>query len=126
MISSLRYPAEAFQCDVSSDAEIDQLFAKLTERFGRLDTLVHSVAFAPAEDLKNDFLNTSREGFRIALDVSAYSLIAVSRAAAPLMTNGGSIMTMTYFGSEKVMPSYNVIGVPKATLEANFRFLPSH
>src|SRR5260221_1124419 len=115
--------AEAFQCDVSNDAEIDQLFAKLRERFGRLDALVHSVAFAPAEDLKGDFLNTSREGFRIALDVSAYSLIAVSRAAAPLMTNGGSIMTMTYFGSEKVMPSYNVMGVAKAALEANVRYL---
>src|SRR6266481_5776898 len=118
--------AEAFQCDVSNDAEIDQLFAKLRERFGRLDTLVHSVAFAPAEDLKGDFLNTSREGFRIALDVSAYSLIAVSRAAAPLMTNGGSIMTMTYFGSEKVMPSYNVMGVAKAALEANVRYLAAN
>src|SRR5260370_10582563 len=115
--------AEAFQCDVSSDAEIDQLFAKLRERFERLDALVHSVAFAPAEDLKNDLLNTSREGFRIALDVSAYSLIAVSRAAAPLMTNGGSISTMTYFGAEKVMPSYNVMGVAKAALEATVRYL---
>src|SRR5258707_2381538 len=115
--------AEAFQCDVSSDADIDQLFAKLRERFERLDALVHSVAFAPAEDLKNDFLNTSREGFRIALDVSAYSLIAVSRAAAPLMTNGGSIMTMTYFGSEKVMPSHNVLCVAKTPLEANVRYL---
>src|SRR5437588_5830566 len=115
--------AEAFQCDVSSDTEIEQLFEQLKQRFGQLDVLVHSVAYAPAEELKNDFLNTSREGFRIAHDVSVYSLIAVSRAAAPLMTNGGSIITMTYFGAEKVMPSYNVMGVAKAALEATVRYL---
>src|SRR5919202_4511053 len=85
--------AEAFQCDVSSDAEIDQLFQQLKSRYGKLHTLVHSVAYAPADELKNDFVQTTREGFRIAHDVSVYSLIAVSRAAAPLMTEGGSIIT---------------------------------
>ncbi|HEV3315718.1 MAG TPA: enoyl-ACP reductase [Candidatus Angelobacter sp.] len=115
--------AEAFQCDVSNDSEIEKLYGDLKERYERIDTLVHSVAHALAEDLKGDFVNTSREGFRIAHDVSVYSLIAVSRAAAPLMTNGGSIITMTYFGAEKVMPSYNVMGVAKAALEATVRYL---
>jgi enoyl-[acyl-carrier protein] reductase I len=115
--------AEAFQCDVSHDCEIEKLYRELKERYERIDTLVHSIAFAPPEELKGDFLNTSREGFRIAHDVSVYSLIAVSRAAAPLMTNGGSIITLTYFGAEKVMPSYNVMGVAKAALEATVRYL---
>lgn len=115
--------AEGFQCDVSSDAEIERLFAQLKERYGRLDALAHCVAFAPAEDLKGDFLNTSREGFRIAHDISAYSLIAVTRAAAPLMTEGGSVITLTYFGAEKVVPGYNVMGVAKASLEATVRYL---
>jgi enoyl-[acyl-carrier protein] reductase I len=115
--------AEAYQCDVSSDAEIDALFATVKEKHGKLDVLVHSVAFAPSEDMKNDFLQTSRDGFRIAHDVSVYSLIAVSRAAAPLMTSGGSILTMTYYGSTKVIPRYNVMGVAKAALEATVRYL---
>jgi enoyl-[acyl-carrier protein] reductase I len=115
--------AEAFQCDVSSDAEIDAVFAKLKDRYGKIDTLVHSVAFAPSEELKNPFLQTSREGFRIAHDVSVYSLIALSRAAAPLMTDGGSIITMTYYGAEKVVPHYKVMGVAKAALEATVRYL---
>jgi enoyl-[acyl-carrier protein] reductase I len=115
--------AEAFMCDVSNDAEIDQLFAKLKERYGKINTVVHSVAFAPADELKNDFVNTTREGFRIAHDVSVYSLIAVSRAAVPLMEDGGSIITMTYFGAEKVVPHYNVMGVAKAALEATVRYL---
>jgi len=115
--------AEAFQCDVSNDSEIEKLFGALKERYERIDTLVHSVAYALPEDLKGDFVNTSREGFRIAHDVSVYSLIAVSRAAAPLMTNGGSIITLSYFGAEKVMPSYNVMGVAKAALEAAVRYL---
>ena len=95
----------------------------MKEKHGKLDILVHSVAFAPAEDMKNDFLDTSREGFRIAHDVSVYSLIAVSRAAAPLMTDGGSIITLTYYGSTKVIPRYNVMGVAKAALEATVRYL---
>ena len=115
--------AEAFQCDVSHDGEIEKLYGALKERYERIDTLVHSVAFAPPEELKGDFVNTSREGFRIAHDVSVYSLIAVARAAAPLMSNGGSIITLTYFGAEKVMPSYNVMGVAKAALEATVRYL---
>jgi enoyl-[acyl-carrier protein] reductase I len=115
--------AEAFQCDVSKDDEIHALFAELKERYGKLDILVHSLAFAPPDELKNDFLQTSREGFRMALDISAYSLIAVSRAAAPLMIDGGSIMTLTYLGSEKVVPHYNVMGVAKAALESSVRYL---
>jgi enoyl-[acyl-carrier protein] reductase I len=115
--------AEAFQCDVSNDCEIEKLYGELKERYERIDTLVHSVAYALPEDLKGDFVNTSREGFRIAHDISVYSLIAVARAAAPLMTNGGSIITLTYFGAEKVMPSYNVMGVAKAALEATVRYL---
>ncbi len=115
--------AKTFQCDVSSDAEIETLFAQLKETYGTLHTIVHAVAFAPAEEIKNDFLLTSREGFRIAHDVSVYSLIAVSRAAVPLMTEGGSIITLTYYGSTKVFPNYNVMGVAKAALEATVRYL---
>jgi enoyl-[acyl-carrier protein] reductase I len=115
--------AESYRCDVASDAEIEQLFEKLRARYGKLHVVVHSVAFAPAEELKNDFVLTTREGFRIAHDVSVYSLIAVSRAAAPLMTEGGSIMTLTYYGAEKVVPRYNVMGVAKAALEATVRYL---
>jgi enoyl-[acyl-carrier protein] reductase I len=117
--------AEAFQCDVSSDAEIEQTFAGFKERYGKLDVLVHSIGFAPPDELKNDFLLTSREGFRVAHDVSVYSLIALSRAAAPLMTEGGSIITLTYYGAEKVVPHYNVMGVAKAALEATVRYLAS-
>src|SRR5574340_467975 len=115
--------AEGFQCDVSADAEIERLFAQLQERYGKLHVLVHSIAFAPAEELKREFLLTSREGFRIAHDVSVYSLIALVRAAAPLMTEGGSVITLTYYGSEKVVPNYNVMGVAKAALEASVRYL---
>ncbi len=115
--------AEPFQCDVSRDDEIEQLFQQLKSRFGKIDVLVHSVAYAPPEALKSDFVQTSREAFRIAHDVSVYSLVAVARAAAPLMTDGGSIMTMTYYGAEKVVPHYNVMGVAKAALEASVRYL---
>jgi enoyl-[acyl-carrier protein] reductase I len=118
--------ALGLQCDVSSDAEIDSLFATLKEQYGNLNILVHAVAYAPAEDLRGEFVNTSREGFRVAHDVSVYSLIAVSRAAAPLMTDGGSIITLTYFGAEKVVPNYNVMGVAKASLEATVRYLASN
>ncbi|MGA3135352.1 MAG: enoyl-ACP reductase [Terracidiphilus sp.] len=115
--------AAGFQCDVSNDAEIETLFAALQQKYGKLDILVHAVAFAPAEELRGEFLLTTREGFRIAHDVSVYSLIAVSRAVAPLMTDGGSIITLTYFGSVKVVPNYNVMGVAKAALEATVRYL---
>ena len=115
--------AEAFMCDVSDDKQIESLFNTLKSRYSTLHTLVHSVAFAPADELKNDFVQTTREGFRIAHDVSVYSLIAVARAAAPLMTAGGSIITLTYYGAEKVVPHYNVMGVAKAALEATVRYL---
>ncbi len=115
--------SQAFQCDVSRDEEIAHLFEQLKARYGKLDALVHSLAFAPAEDLKGEFVDTSREGFRIALDISAYSLVALARAARPLMTEGGSIMTLTYYGAEKVVPKYNVMGVAKAALEASVRYL---
>jgi enoyl-[acyl-carrier protein] reductase I len=117
--------AEGFQCDVSADAEIDALFAQLKERYGKLDVVVHAVAFAPAEAMHGDFLDTSREAFKIAHDVSVYSLIAVARAAAALMPDGGSIITLTYYGAEKVVPHYNVMGVAKAALEATVRYLAS-
>jgi enoyl-[acyl-carrier protein] reductase I len=113
----------ALQCDVSVDAEIDAAFAQIREAFPVIHTVVHSVAFAPQDALKNDFLMTKREEFRIAQDVSVYSLIAISRAAAPLMTEGGSIITLTYYGSQKVFPNYNVMGVAKAALEATVRYL---
>jgi len=115
--------AEAFQCDVSFDGEIDRLFAALKERYQKIDALVHSIAFAPADELKGAFLDTSRDGFRIAHDVSVYSLIVLARAAAPLLTDGGSILTLTYYGSEKVVPHYNVMGVAKAALECSVRYL---
>jgi enoyl-[acyl-carrier protein] reductase I len=115
--------AQGFMCDVSKDEEIDRLFAALQDRYGKLHTVVHSVAYAPADELKGDFVNTTREGFRIALDVSVYSLIAVAHAAAPLMPDGGSILTMTYYGAEKVVPHYNVMAVAKAALECSVRYL---
>ncbi|HEY6305656.1 MAG TPA: enoyl-ACP reductase [Candidatus Angelobacter sp.] len=115
--------AEGFQCEVSNDTEIDQLFSQLKERYGRLDALAHCIAYAPAEDMKGDFLNTTREGFRIAHDTSVYSLIALARGGAPLMTEGGSVITLSYFGAEKVVPGYNVMGVAKASLEATVRYL---
>lgn len=115
--------ATGFQCDANIDSDVERLSADLKQSYGRIDVLVHSIANAPTEELKGDFLNTSREGFHIALNTSAYSLIALSRAVAPLMTDGGSIMTLTYLGSEKVMPSYNVMGVAKAALESSVRYL---
>lgn len=115
--------AEAYMCDVSKDEDITRLFTQLKDRHGKLHVVVHSVAFAVAEDLKGEFINTSREGFRIAHDVSVYSLIAVARGAAPLMEDGGSIMTMTYYGAEKVMADYKIMGVAKAALESTVRYL---
>jgi len=113
----------AFQCDVTKDEEIDRLFAEVSAAFPKIDILIHSVAYAPADAIKNDFLLTSREDFRVAHDVSVYSLIAVSRRAAPLMSAGGSILTLTYYGAEKVFPNYNVMGVAKAALESSVRYL---
>lgn len=111
-------------CDVSRDDEIDAVFNKLKEAWGGLDILVHSVAFATKEELKGMYADTTREGFRIALDVSAYSLVALAKRAYLLMEGrGGSIITMTYLGSERVLPNYNVMGVAKAALEASVRYL---
>jgi enoyl-[acyl-carrier protein] reductase I len=115
--------ASGFQCDLSSDTEIEALFATLKKKFGKLDILVHAVAFAPAADMHAEFINTSRDGFRTAMEVSVFSLIAVSRAAAPLMTEGGSIMTLSYYAAEKVVPNYNVMAVAKAGLESTVRYL---
>ena len=112
-------------CDVSDDAQIAAVFATLTDRWGgELDAVVHSVAFAAREDLKGRFLDTSRQGFHLALDVSAYSLVALARAAEPLLAaRRGSLVTMTYYGAEKVFPHYNVMGIAKAALEACVRYL---
>ena len=115
--------ASGFQCDLSSDTEIEALFTTLKEKFGKLDILVHAVAFAPAADMHAEFINTSRDGFRTAMEVSVFSLIAVSRAAAPLMSEGGSIMTLSYYAAEKVVPNYNVMAVAKAGLESTVRYL---
>ncbi len=110
-------------CDVSKDEEIAAVFKTVGERFGKLHLLLHSVAFAPKESLEGEFINTSREAFRVAHDVSAYSLVALACSAAPLMTEGGSIVAMTYYGAQKVVPRYNVMGVAKAALEASARYL---
>ena len=110
-------------CDVTKDDEIAGIFKALGDKLGRLDLLLHSVAFAPKEALEGEFLNTSREAFRIAHVVSAYSLVALARAAAPLMSAGGSILALSYYGAQKVVPHYNVMGVAKAALEASTRYL---
>jgi len=111
-------------CDVTKDDQIRAVFDTVRSNFGHLDILVHAIAFANKEDLKSDFLNTSREGFRLAQDVSAYSLTVLARHAAPLMEGRpGSILTLTYYGAEKVIPRYNVMGVAKASLEASVRYL---
>ena len=115
--------AKAFACDVGSDTEIASLMQQVQKEFGRLDFLVHSLAFAPREELTGQFINTTRQGFATALDVSAYSLVAVARAAMPLMTEGGSIVTLSYLGAERVVPHYNVMGVAKAALECSVRYL---
>jgi enoyl-[acyl-carrier protein] reductase I len=114
-------------CDVTSDQQIADVVAAIDREFGGLDFLVHAAAFAPQAELKNPFVETSRDGFRIALDVSAYSLIALTRAVLPLMERrgGGSVVTLTYLGSQRVFTNYNVMGVAKAALEASVRYLAS-
>ncbi|MCC6354321.1 MAG: enoyl-ACP reductase [Verrucomicrobiae bacterium] len=111
------------QCDVSRDDEIAGFFDLVRSRAGRVDLVLHSVAFAPREALEGRFVDTTRQAFAVAHDISAYSLVAVSRAAAPLMAEGGSIVTLSYYGAEKVVPHYNVMGVAKAALEASVRYL---
>jgi enoyl-[acyl-carrier protein] reductase I len=115
--------SSAYQVDVESDASLDAFGAALKADFGRVDCLVHSIAFAPAAELKGRFLDTSREGFQIAHSVSVYSLIAAAQRVVPLMTNGGSILTLTYLGATRAFPRYNVMGVAKASLEATVRYL---
>ena len=115
--------ASACVCDVGDDSQIDAMMKQVAQKLGRVDFLIHSLAFAPREELTGEFVNTTRQGFATALDVSAYSLIAVTRAAVPLMTEGGSVVTLTYLGSERVVPHYNVMGVAKAALEATVRYL---
>lgn len=110
-------------CDVTKQEEVEQAFARVGEEFGRLDILIHSIAYAPKEELEGEYVNTSREGFLTALEVSAYSLSQLARAALPLMTDGGSIVSMSYYGAEKVVQNYNVMGVAKAALEASTRYL---
>ncbi|MGD9848066.1 MAG: enoyl-ACP reductase [Desulfuromonas sp.] len=110
-------------CDVANDADIEAVFNTLAEEWDGLDFVVHAVAFANREDLHKPFSQTSREGFTLAMDISAYSLVAVTRCAAPLMNEGGSILTLTYLGSTRAVPNYNVMGVAKAALEASVRYL---
>ena len=115
--------AAGFMCDVTKDDELDRLFSELRQKYGVLHGVVHSIGFAPEADLKGEFVNVSRDGFRLTNDISVYSLIAVSRGALPLMTSGGSILTLSYYGAEKVVPRYDLMGVAKAALEACMRYL---
>ena len=110
-------------CDVSDQAEVDAAFDAVGKKYGKLDFLIHSIAFAPREALEGEFVATTRDAFRTALEISAFSLTQVALAASPLMTEGGSIVTMTYYGAEKVVMNYNVMGVAKAALEASTRYL---
>ena len=115
-------------CDVTNDAEIDAVYAAVDKEFGRLDALLHSVAFAPKDDLENEFVKTSREGFKLAHDISAYSLVALTRGALPLLekAGGGSVLALTYYGAEKAVEGYNLMGVAKASLEASVRYLAAN
>lgn len=122
LASTLEQPL-VLPCDVTKDDEIDALFAELKKEFGRLDFIVHSVAYAPREALEVAYVETPRQGYAVTQDISAYSLVALAKRARDLMTEGGSIMTMTYYGGEKVVPGYNVMGVAKAALECTARYL---
>ncbi len=110
-------------CDVTKDEDIDVVFEKAADRFKKVDILVHSIAFAKQEDLAGRFVETSRDGFAMAMDISAYSLVALSRRALPMMGEGSNVLTMSYYGAEKAVPHYNVMGVAKAALEASVRYL---
>ena len=115
-------------CDVTNDAEITTVFDAVDQQFGRLDALLHSVAYAPKDDLENEFVRTSREGFKIAHDISAYSLVVLTRAALPLFdkSGSGSVLALTYYGAEKAVEGYNLMGVAKASLEASVRYLAAN
>ncbi|MBI2434955.1 MAG: enoyl-ACP reductase [Candidatus Hydrogenedentes bacterium] len=123
LIETLPRPAPMFPCDVGLDDEIEAFFLRVEEQWDSLDFVIHSLAFAEKDDLKNPFFQTPRANFAKALDISAYSLVAVTRRAAPLFKHGGSIVAMTYYGAEKVVPHYNVMGVAKAALEMSARYL---
>jgi enoyl-[acyl-carrier protein] reductase I len=110
-------------CDVTDEAQVRAVFQQAAEQWGGIDILIHAIAFANREDLEGRFVDTSREGFLKAIEISAYSLVSLAREAAPLMKDGGSIVTLSYYGAEKVVPNYNVMGVAKATLEASVRYL---
>ena len=110
-------------CDVTNDDQVHQAFEQIRAKWDGIDVLIHAIAFANREDLEGRFVDTTRAGFNMALDISAYSLVALARGAAPLMQNGGAIATLSYYGAEKVVPSYNVMGVAKAALEASVRYL---
>ena len=112
-----------FECDVTKPETIESTFAGLKETYGEIDFLVHCLAFADKSDLDGGFINTTLEGFNLANDISAYSLVSLAKAAKPLMTNGGSIVALTYLGSERIVTNYNVMGVAKAALECNVRYL---
>jgi enoyl-[acyl-carrier protein] reductase I len=116
-------PKIALPCDVQKDADVARVFGEVRDVYGRLDFLVHSVAFAPPQELRKPYVEMSREGWHLAMDISVYSLVVVSREAAPLMTAGGTILTISYYGGEKVVPGYNVMGVCKAALEHSVRYL---
>jgi enoyl-[acyl-carrier protein] reductase I len=116
-------PSLFLPCDVQNDTQIEELFTAIRDQWGRLDILIHCLAFAGKEELSGDFSNVSRAGFSRALDISAYSLVQLSAAAKPLMTQGGSIVTLTYLGGVRVVPNYNVMGIAKAALEMNVRYL---
>jgi enoyl-[acyl-carrier protein] reductase I len=116
-------PKLVLPCDVQRDEDVTAVFDAVRATYGRLDFLIHAVAFAPPQELRNPYLQMSRPGWHLAMDISVYSLVACCRAAEPLMTAGGSIVTLTYFGGEKVMPGYNVMGVCKAALEHSVRYL---
>ncbi|MGI6307489.1 MAG: enoyl-ACP reductase FabI [Dethiobacteria bacterium] len=110
-------------CDVQDDRQIKNLYAQIEQTFPRLDFIIHSIAYAEKEDLTGKFIDTSREGFKTALEISTYSLLAIARPAVPLMADGGSIVTLSYLGSQRVIPHYNVMGVAKAALESSVRYL---
>jgi len=116
-------PKLVLPCDVQRDEDVERVFDAVRDTYGRLDLLVHSIAFAPPQELRRPYLQTSRAAWHLAMDISVYSLVACCRAAAPLMTAGGAIVTLTYYGGEKVMPGYNVMGVCKAALEHSVRYL---
>jgi enoyl-[acyl-carrier protein] reductase I len=123
LVASAMPGAPLVPCNVASDAEIEALCDELKSKFGKLHGLVHSIAYARSGELAGRYLDTTRDGFKLAQEISAYSLVAVSRAARPLMAEGGSIITLTFFGSRRVVPHYNVMGVAKAALEASVRYL---